>query len=380
MANLSGNAASLWSWITPTARVRWWLWLGTFFALLPITRGLLPFIFAFVAGRAVLTATQARMRVRWPRVTAAAAADLSAMLWAVLLVGIGTAIGPWLGSAVTEASTALPTLVKDIVAHPWMQRLLPWLPAEAEIVGAMQEHWNIGLSWAMVATKTVVLLVAGALVAIVAVREDATIGAWKDTFAPTSGVRTLWRWWGYALSGVEVMLTTQVLVASVNAILTLPLLYLVGLPQIPTLTALVFVASLIPVIGNIAMGLILALVALGSQGGGAAMAITGLTFVLHKVESYWINPRLAAPRIGVPSLLVIMALVVWERLLGFSGVFLAIPSLVLIQHLRTEWQQVSASQAEPPLSATPAPVVEELETSATATTAAAEPPLPTPDA
>lgn len=324
-----------------------------FGAALTLVRGVLPFVFAFAGAAVVLRASRRWLQRLRPSWSNGVATDLASVGWFLAMIALGWVTGPWISEQVTSAAIALPELMRTVLAHEWVHRMTPWFPDKESVVEYARSHGGTGLVWVGIMTKGMILMIAGALVSIVAVRDEASLQRWRDGFASDSLTRTLWRWWDYVMEGITVMLTTQVLVAGVNALLTLPLLMIVGLPQIGALTVLVFVGSLVPVVGNIVVGLLLAILAMSTQGTGAAISITVLTAVLHKVESYWINPRLAAPRIGVPPLLVILALVFWERVLGLSGVFVAIPSLVVLQRLRQEWAIVlspASSSADTALS------------------------------
>jgi predicted PurR-regulated permease PerM len=61
-----------------------------------------------------------------------------------------------------------------------------------------------------------------------------------------------------------------------------------------------------------------------------------LTFLLHKVEAYYLNPRLTARHVHLPGLVLIMSLIAWEHLLGFVGLFVSFPFLYVAGRLRLE--------------------------------------------
>ena len=165
--------------------------------------------------------------------------------------------------------------------------------------------------------------------------------------APQSPGATLLRWTGYLTEGTGLMIRTQVMVALVNTALTIPILLLLKLPAVPTLTVLVFAGSLIPVIGNVAIGVVLALVAASVDGLSGAVTITILVAVLHKVESYYINPYFASSRLRLPSFLIILSLLISERLMGLPGLFLSLPVLVVWQRMRTEFLDSSPLDVAP---------------------------------
>ena len=67
-----------------------------------------------------------------------------------------------------------------------------------------------------------------------------------------------------------------------------------------------------------------------------------LTFVLHKIEAYYLNPRLTARHVDLPGFVLILSLLAWEHLLGFAGLFVSFPVLYLIGKIRSEFREEDA--------------------------------------
>jgi predicted PurR-regulated permease PerM len=68
--------------------------------------------------------------------------------------------------------------------------------------------------------------------------------------------------------------------------------------------------------------------------------------VLHKIESYYLNPRLTARHVALPGFVLILSLLAWEHLLGFAGLFVSFPFLYLVGKLRAEFLAEDAPPAE----------------------------------
>jgi predicted PurR-regulated permease PerM len=141
---------------------------------------------------------------------------------------------------------------------------------------------------------------------------------------------------------VSLTVQLQFIVAACNAVLTLPVLWLIGVPHVPMLMLLIFVSGLIPVVGNLISGAVLSVVAYQTRGFVGVGLFIGLTFVLHKVESYFLNPRLAARHVPLPGFVLILSLIAWEHLLGFVGLFVSFPFLYVTGKLITEFQSEGA--------------------------------------
>ena len=126
-------------------------------------------------------------------------------------------------------------------------------------------------------------------------------------------------------------------VAAFNTVTTLPVLLLLGIPYIPSLMALIFVSALVPVIGNLVAGTVLCLLAYQAKGVLGVGIFMGVTFLLHKVESYYLSPRLTAQHVRVPGFVLIVSLIAFEHVFGFVGVFLSFPSLFVAARIRGEF-------------------------------------------
>jgi predicted PurR-regulated permease PerM len=64
----------------------------------------------------------------------------------------------------------------------------------------------------------------------------------------------------------------------------------------------------------------------------------GVTFVLHKIESYYLTPRLAAQHVKLPGLILVVSLLVFEQVFGFVGLFLSFPALYVATRIHGEWK------------------------------------------
>nr|WP_249806865.1 AI-2E family transporter [Bradyrhizobium sp. 1] len=114
-----------------------------------------------------------------------------------------------------------------------------------------------------------------------------------------------------------------------------------GMPNPAGLGALAAALNFIPIIGPIAMFVVLAvvgLVAFPTIGGGlmAALAFGGVTFL----EGHFVTPTIIGRRLSLNALAVFIALAFWTWLWGPMGAFLSSPllivGLILKEHLMPE--------------------------------------------
>lgn len=274
----------------------------------------------------------------------------------VVLVVSALALGltAWLSAGrltavVKETRETLPARIAAIREHPLFRELEPHLPDPERLVESAQHYAsNVAKSAAEVGHLLVYALI-GLVLAIVYFLDEERLRAFRDSLAPTSLFGTLTRWGEYVAEAVSLTVQLQFIVAAVNAVLTLPILWLLGVPHVPMLMLLIFVSGLIPVVGNLISGAVLSIVAYQTKGWFGVGLFIGLTFVLHKVESYFLNPRLASRHVPLPAFVLILSLIAWEHLLGFVGLFVSFPFLFVAGKLLAEFRAEDAPPQAPPL-------------------------------
>lgn len=230
--------------------------------------------------------------------------------------------------------------LRELAEHPSVDRLreMSGLQGE-ELTTAVKEHVGTALSYATHTASLVLFLLVGFVLAIVYLFERDEMDAFVGGIGPRSVGGTLIRWFGYVGDSIAVTVRMQVVVAVVNAVVTLPVLILLGLPHVPLLFLLILVSGLLPVVGNLISGAVLCYVAFTAKGVWAVGVFLGVTFVLGKVESYYLSPRLAQEHVKLPSIVLLISLVLFEQAFGFVGLFLSFPALFVASKIAAEWRQ-----------------------------------------
>jgi predicted PurR-regulated permease PerM len=254
----------------------------------------------------------------------------------------------------THARETIPKKLEQLKQSALFEQVEERLPDMDEVVEQLQ-HYSASIFHAVSAFgHALIYALIGFILAIVFVLEDEEIRAFRGSIDPASIRGTLLRWWGHVADAMLVTVQFQCVVAAANAVLTLPVLLIVGIPHAPALAILIFVSGLVPVVGNFAMGAVLSLLAFQVKGWFGVGLFTVLTFVLHKLEAYYLNPRLAARHVSLPSFVLIVSLVLWEHMLGLVGLFVSFPFLYCAQRIRDELIREDAAavaEATPALSA-----------------------------
>ncbi len=263
-----------------------------------------------------------------------------------VLVG-SLAVVAWLGvgktvRTFTEMQASLPDHFTELRENPLVARMEDQFGGTDKLVDGAKHYAGSALSAASAIGHFFVHVLIGFILALVYTLEEEELRAfWSRVDARSLG-GTLARWLGHVADATIVTVQLQLIVAVFNTVTTLPVLLLLGVPNVGALMLLIFVSALVPVIGNVVSGTILSLLAYQQQGWLGVGLFVGLTFVLHKIESYYLSPRLTARHVKIPGFLLIVSLIACEQLFGFKGFFLSFPILFIAGRIRSEWLEEDA--------------------------------------
>ena len=256
-----------------------------------------------------------------------------------------------LARAATHAKETFPERIAEMKQSDLFQRVhehLPGLDKVTEQAGHYATDVFHGLS--LVGHAAAYLLI-GFILAIVYLLEEVEIVEWKNSVDPRTLIGTLVHWAAYVADAISVTLQLQVIVAACNTALTLPVLFLLGIHHKIALMILIFASGLVPVIGNVVSGAVLSLLAYQVKGWLGVAIFVALTFVLHKLEAYYLNPHLTARHVKLPGFLLVVSLLAWEHLIGFAGLFLSFPFLYVAGKIRADFRLENVAEnrtSEPP--------------------------------
>jgi len=298
---------------------------------------LFVFFVAFERSLGYLTRLLARRAgIRQGLALAAVLALLATTIAVFLGLGAGRAV-----SAFFAFREALPERIAAFRETALFARIQEHVNAEA-LIQAAKDNAARALGYLATFGHFVLHAFVGFILAVVFLMEQEDVDAFRASLDPRSLPGTLVRWFSYTADAISVTLQFQLVVAACNAVLTLPVLLLVGIPHAAAFMFMIFVSGMVPVVGNFLSGAVLTLLAYQARGWAGVALFTGLTFVLHKLESYYLNPRLAARHVRMPGFILVVSLVLWEHLLGFAGLFISFPFLYLALRIRSEFQEEDA--------------------------------------
>ena len=124
----------------------------------------------------------------------------------------------------------------------------------------------------------------------------------------------------------------QLLLGFIMGVFTYLLLVIFGVPYPMLLAVLVMVAELVPIVGPI-LASIPAIIFGFLESSTIGISVVVIYIVLNQFENHLLYPLVVKKIVGVPPLLVILALIIGARLGGFLGVLISIPVAAAIKEI-----------------------------------------------
>jgi predicted PurR-regulated permease PerM len=123
-------------------------------------------------------------------------------------------------------------------------------------------------------------------------------------------------------------------------------LSIIGLPNPFLFALLAAVGEVIPIVGMMIATIPAVLVALLSGGAPFAITVTIFYLLVTQFENHILAPLIVNKVVGIPSVIVIIALVVGATLAGFWGVLLAVPVAATIMEFVGDIEASKKEQIE----------------------------------
>ncbi|WP_342563912.1 AI-2E family transporter [Paenibacillus sp. FSL R7-0345] len=135
------------------------------------------------------------------------------------------------------------------------------------------------------------------------------------------------------ISSFGKVIEAQILIALFNTVFTVVGLWILGMffspfPYLFALSIMIFLLSLIPVVGFVIS--LVPLCIIGYNIGGLEMVIYVLAMIaiLHFMEGYFLNPKLMSSKMNLPMFYTFVVLLFSEHYIGVWGLILGIPIFV----------------------------------------------------
>ncbi len=145
--------------------------------------------------------------------------------------------------------------------------------------------------------------------------------------------------WRRSQKKIGLWMQGQILLSVIVGVLVYLGLLILSIPYALLLAVIAAIAEIIPVFGSLFAGLIAIMVALSHGGIPLALIVMGLYIVVNQFEANLIYPLVVQQVVGLPPLIVILALVAGGTLAGFLGILLSVPVAATILELLSDFEK-----------------------------------------
>lgn len=145
--------------------------------------------------------------------------------------------------------------------------------------------------------------------------------------------------WKRSQKKIGLWMQGQLLLSLIVGILVYLGLVIIGIPYALFLAVLTGVAEIIPVFGSLFAGAVAVMIAFSVGGVPIALIVLGLYIVVNQFESNLIYPLVVRQVVGLPPILVILALIAGGTLVGFLGMLLSVPVAATLLELLTDFEK-----------------------------------------
>jgi predicted PurR-regulated permease PerM len=136
--------------------------------------------------------------------------------------------------------------------------------------------------------------------------------------------------WKRSQKKIGLWMQGQILLSVIVGILVYLGLLIIGIPYALLISVFTAIAEIIPIFGSLIAGTVAVVVAYSDGGVSLSLIVAGLYVVVNQFESNLIYPLIVKKIVGIPPLLVIVALIAGYTLAGFLGVLLSVPIAAVV--------------------------------------------------
>lgn len=153
--------------------------------------------------------------------------------------------------------------------------------------------------------------------------------------------------WRRSQRKIGLWMQGQLLLGLIIGILVFLMLTIVGVKHALPLAVLAGVFEIIPVFGPTLSAIPAIAIAFTDGGVGMGFVVTALYIIIQQFENHLIYPLVVTKVVGVPPLLVILALIVGAKTAGFLGILLAVPVAAVLQEVIGDLDKRRGHNAQP---------------------------------
>jgi predicted PurR-regulated permease PerM len=278
----------------------------------------------------------------------------------VVLLGAGSfALGHFTTQAVVAlpavAESAIPSIIDYAEARGVKLPFTDWASLKSVLLATATEQAQALGRFATVATRELVLLVLGVVVAM-----SLFLGGELDVDRHKHAIRNnlfsltaeaIERRFSLFYGSFKTVMGAQVVISAINTALTAVFVFAAGLPNVAVILGVTFLCGMVPVLGNLVSNTVIVAIGFTVSPRTALLAL-GFLVVIHKLE-YFLNSKIIGDRIRNPVWLTLLGLIVGEKLMGVPGMILA---PVMLHYVRAEALLIEVAAEEAAAAPTLRPV------------------------
>lgn len=152
--------------------------------------------------------------------------------------------------------------------------------------------------------------------------------------------------WRRAQRKIGLWMQGQLLSSLIGGVIAYLGLLILGIPYALLLAVFTAAAMLVPIFGSFISAAPAVIVAFSTGDVTLALIVAGLYLIINQFEAHLIHPLVVNKVVGIPPLLVILALIVGGDLAGFLGVVLAIPVAAALREFLSDLDRGKRARAQ----------------------------------
>ncbi len=166
--------------------------------------------------------------------------------------------------------------------------------------------------------------------------DNGAIRRWMVGIFPTSAEKRIYESLTIAWQTLVAYMRSTVILAVINAATMVIIMMIAGMPLVMPLGVLLFLGSLIPLIGMIVAGVVVCLVALVTKGGIVALVILIALFLTVQLEGNLLNPFILGRAVSIHPLAILIGVTAGSMVGGIFGAFVAVPFVAVVSNVGRE--------------------------------------------
>lgn len=169
--------------------------------------------------------------------------------------------------------------------------------------------------------------------------EDGGVRKFLRLVVPKSNESYIEDLWMRSQQKIGLWMQGQLLLSLLVALLVYIPMLVLGMPYAALLGVLAFFGELIPMVG-LTLATIPALFIAWTHGGAPLLGIVAIIyFIVSQLENHVLYPRVMNKMVGVPSVIIIIALIIGAKFAGIWGVILSVPLAAIFMELANDLEK-----------------------------------------